>query len=144
VTAGAAFLRTGGRKGRPDDARIVGVERDVTAEDLVEDDAERVDVRALVDVLRLRLLRRHVRRRSENGSVLGRERGVARTHAVDVDDDRRRRWLVVRVLGWRATRSVSLATPQSITRTSPKSPTMMLAGFKSRWMTPRAWAYATA
>jgi len=34
----------------------------------------------------------------------------------------------------------SLAMPQSITCTSPKSPTMMLAGLRSRWTTERAWA----
>ena len=32
------------------------------------------------------------------------------------------------------------ATPQSITRTSPNSPTMMFAGFRSRCSTPRSWA----
>src|SRR5882672_1071007 len=36
------------------------------------------------------------------------------------------------------------ARPQSITRTSPKGPTMMFAGFRSRWRTPRALANATA
>ena len=34
----------------------------------------------------------------------------------------------------------TLARPQSITCTSPKAPTMMFAGFRSRWMTPLAWA----
>ena len=40
--------------------------------------------------------------------------------------------------------SFSLATPQSMTATSPKSPIITLAGFKSRWMTPRACAYSMA
>ena len=30
--------------------------------------------------------------------------------------------------------------PQSTTCTSPKAPTMMFDGLRSRWMTPRAWA----
>ena len=34
----------------------------------------------------------------------------------------------------------TLARPQSITCTSPKLPTITLAGFKSRWITRRAWA----
>ena len=34
----------------------------------------------------------------------------------------------------------TLARPQSITWTSPNDPTMMFDGFRSRWITPRAWA----
>ena len=37
-----------------------------------------------------------------------------------------------------------LASPQSMTWTSPKAPTITLAGFKSRWMMPRLWAKPTA
>ena len=33
-------------------------------------------------------------------------------------------------------RPTTFASPQSITYVSPKRPTMMLAGFRSRWMTP--------
>src|SRR5260370_31668362 len=33
-----------------------------------------------------------------------------------------------------------LARPQSMTSTSPNAPIMTLAGFRSRWSTPRAWA----
>ena len=36
------------------------------------------------------------------------------------------------------------ASPQSITSTSPKPPSIMFSGFKSRWMMPREWAKATA
>ena len=36
--------------------------------------------------------------------------------------------------------ATALARPQSSTSTSPKAPTMTLAGFRSRWMTPRLWA----
>ena len=36
--------------------------------------------------------------------------------------------------------SSTLARPQSMTCTSPKLPTMMFDGFRSRWITPRAWA----
>ena len=31
-----------------------------------------------------------------------------------------------------------------MTWTSPNAPTMTLAGFRSRWITPWAWAYPTA
>jgi hypothetical protein len=48
--------------------------------------------------------------------------------------------LVLTVAGRAAFGPSSLAIPQSITCTSPKSPTMMLAGLRSRWTTPRAWA----
>jgi hypothetical protein len=34
----------------------------------------------------------------------------------------------------------TLASPQSMTWTSPKAPTMTLAGLRSRWITPRLWA----
>jgi len=34
----------------------------------------------------------------------------------------------------------TLASPQSMICTSPKAPTMMLAGFRSRWITPRECA----
>ena len=34
----------------------------------------------------------------------------------------------------------TLARPQSMTWTSPKAPTMTFDGFRSRWITPRAWA----
>ena len=34
----------------------------------------------------------------------------------------------------------TLASPQSMTCTSPKAPTMTLAGFRSRWITSWAWA----
>ncbi len=41
-------------------------------------------------------------------------------------------------------RPVALASPQSTTSVSPYWPSMTLAGFRSRWSTPRLWAYATA
>jgi hypothetical protein len=34
----------------------------------------------------------------------------------------------------------TLASPQSTSCTSPKAPTITLAGFRSRWMTPRECA----
>ncbi len=36
--------------------------------------------------------------------------------------------------------SSTLASPQSITWTSPKLPTMMFDGLRSRWITPQLWA----
>ena len=41
--------------------------------------------------------------------------------------------------GWPSLGS-TLASPQSITWTSPKLPTITFDGFRSRWITPRAWA----
>ena len=38
---------------------------------------------------------------------------------------------------------ITLAKPQSTTCTSPKLPIMTLLGLRSRWITPRACAYAT-
>ena len=38
----------------------------------------------------------------------------------------------------------TLASPQSMTWTSPNCPTMTFAGFRSRWITPLLWAYPTA
>ena len=35
---------------------------------------------------------------------------------------------------------MSLANPQSTTRVSPNSPSMMFVGLMSRWSTPRLWA----
>ena len=40
--------------------------------------------------------------------------------------------------------SVSLARPKSRIFTSPSSVTMMLAGFRSRWTMPAAWARPSA
>src|SRR6476659_2300646 len=39
--------------------------------------------------------------------------------------------------------SVSNAAPQSMTRTSPKAPSMTFSGFRSRCTNPSAWANAT-
>ena len=36
------------------------------------------------------------------------------------------------------------ASPQSTTSVSPNGPRRMFSGFKSRWTTPRLWAYSTA
>ena len=45
---------------------------------------------------------------------------------------------------WRSSVPSTRASPQSITYTSPKRPTMTLAGLRSRWMTPLACAKAIA
>ena len=41
-------------------------------------------------------------------------------------------------------RPIGLARPQSTTRVSPNLPSMMLPGLRSRWRTPRLWAYSIA
>ena len=40
--------------------------------------------------------------------------------------------------------SIALARPKSSTFTEPSGVTLILAGFKSRWMMPRSWAYSIA
>jgi len=37
-------------------------------------------------------------------------------------------------------RGRTFVSPQSITWTSPKAPTITFEGFMSRWITPREWA----
>ena len=91
------------------------------------------------------LLRRHVGRRAQDRAGLGVGAEAAVRAGAPGGADRGH------VLGlWcaRLARSSSatppsartLASPQSMTCTSPKAPTMMLAGFRSRWITPLAWA----
>ncbi len=46
--------------------------------------------------------------------------------------------------GIRAGDPSTFASPQSMTSTSPKSPSMMFSGFRSRWMTPLLCAKAMA
>ena len=58
-----------------------------------------------------------------------------RTVVIDGFLDRLRRGLV-----GDAPAGKTLARPQSITCTSPKEPTITFDGFRSRWITPRAWA----
>ena len=61
--------------------RIIGVERQLAGEQLVGDDAERVDVALRVDVLHRELLRAHVRRRTEHDAER-RQLGIATAGAL--------------------------------------------------------------
>ena len=56
--------------------QVLPLERLVAGEHLVEDDAEREEVRPVVDLLALDLLRRHVVRRAEELPLLGEVRAV--------------------------------------------------------------------
>ena len=58
------------------DDRRLGVERHAAGQQLVEDDADRVQVRAGVDRLALRLLGREVLRRAHDRARLGHVRGA--------------------------------------------------------------------
>ena len=90
----------------------------------------------------MRLLGRHVAGRAHDGAGqrVGSptEPGALRTVATIVSWD-----LDARAARPRRRRgSSTFARPQSMTCTSPNAPTMTFAGFRSRWITPAAWAYA--
>ena len=99
-------------------------------EDLVQHAAERVHVGRQVDALAARLLGRHVAGRAEQIAGSGVADVVARKPA------RRRRS--------DSASSAIRASPQSRTYASPKSPSMMFAGLRSRWITPRVCANSIA
>ena len=84
------------------------------------------------------LLRRHVRRRAQHAAGLRVAASASRAGGSAVP----RRSSAVRVGPGRSAAALArtLARPQSMTWTSPNAPTMTFAGFRSRWMTPWAWA----
>ena len=104
----------------------------VAREHLVQHAAERPDVGALVDRLPARLLRAHVRGRAENQR---RPRVIAGVVIVGDCEHARRR---------RAVGSSAFASPKSSTFTVPSGRTLMLAGFRSRWMMPCSCAASSA
>ena len=114
-------------------------ERRHSGEDLAEDRAQREDVGPAVDGFGLApgLLRGHVGRRAQHAAGL-REVAVAlaprRGHDRLVGRGRNGSCSGCPSLG------KTLARPQSITCTSPNDPTITFDGFRSRWITPRAWA----
>ena len=116
-------------------ARVCGFSR----QDLAEDGTEPEDVGPLVDgrEVALGLFGRHVGRCSEHRASLRLAGLRGRPHGRDHTG----RGLGAGFLSIGPTvRGKTLARPQSITWTSPKLPTMMFDGFKSRWITPREWA----
>ena len=96
---------------------------------LIEDAAERPDIRSLVHRLAARLLRAHVRRRAQNDAV-----------ASLVQSDRRR----VSKLAAVAPSPSVFANPKSRTLTTPDGVTLTLAGLRSRWMMPLSCAAESA
>ena len=96
-------------------------------EHVVEHQAERVDVGALIDLLPARLLRRHVLNRAHDRAVTRCFRellGFGRPAGSPCRPDRD--------FGTSGDR----AMPKSMISASPFASTMMFAGFRSRWTTP--------
>src|SRR5262249_18268785 len=124
----------------------------IAGEDFAQDRAEAEHVTAAVEIgdIAIGLLRGHVSGRPQdpNGFGLRSEapRRAAPRRAVHLFRG------VVRqagppAVGVESATSPShstVARPQSMTWTSPKAPTMTLDGLRSRWITPLAWAYASA
>ena len=119
---------------------LVGDEGQPAREQLIEDDAERVDVAPRVGRLAARLLGRHVLGRADEHPVRGERAGVRRASA-----------RLPSPLG-SSSGSTSFAMPKSHTFTTsialPSSSfdasSMMFSGFRSRWMTPISCATASA
>ena len=120
-------------------AHLLAVRADVgrpAGEDLAEDRPQAEHVGALVDPLHLApgLLGRHVRGGAQDAAGL-------RSSSVPAGPLR-----TVVMTACAADSSAmppcerTLASPQSMTWTSPKDPTITFDGFRSRWTTPRAWA----
>ena len=141
VQPGQGVGRVAPRRLAEDLARGPAREGRLAGEDLAEDRAQREDVGPLVDPVDLApgLLGGHVAGRAQ--------------HRAGVREVRR----PSRSAPWRSPspaggslpafassatppRGRTLARPQSITWTSPKLPTITFDGFRSRWITPRAWA----
>ena len=118
---------------RQDRRHVLAVERASARQHLVEHDAERPDVGALVDRLAARLLGRHVGGRAENHAHLRRRRRR----------DRRRVRETLVALDAPAG-SIAFARPKSSTFTVPSARTLMFAGFRSRWMMPCSCAASSA
>ena len=107
-------------------------ERRPAGEQFVQDRPQAVDVGALVD--------RSGRPRPARGPCTPECRAPARhlvAASASSEDDR---GLGLRCAGIPASGVEHLGKPQSRTITSPKSPSTMLAGLRSRWITPREWA----
>ena len=103
----------------------------LTRDHFEEDGAKGPDVSPPIDRASARLFRRHVGGRSENHP--GGRRAIR--------DRRRRRGIVGAA---RTSPPSAFARPKSSTLTSPPGVTFTLAGFRSRWMTPRSCAASSA
>ena len=131
-------------------ARSAHVRR-LAGQDLAQDRAQAEDIGPAVQMgdVAVGLLGRHVRRRAQQrtGFGVGAEaagRAAAAGGANRVRSSRRLMCPARAFLIAMPPSASTLARPQSITCTSPNAPTMMFAGFRSRWITPLAWAYAIA
>ena len=107
----------------------VAPERPCARQHLVQHRAKGPDIRAPVGRVAAGLLRRHVRRRAQD-------------HAHACGPQRQRGRVGGSALGIGS--SIAFARPKSSTFTTPSGVILMLAGFRSRWTTPRSCAYSSA
>ena len=115
---------------RRDRARqILARKRPLPGEQLVQQATERPDVGPLIDGFATRLLGAHVRGRADDLSGHGLESG------------HRSQLRIVLALFCAPT---AFANPKSSTFTRPSGVTLMLAGFRSRWMMPLPCAASSA
>ena len=114
---------------------VLAVKRPPAGEHLVEHDAERPDVRALVDRAALGLLGRHVGRGAENHAHLRSSRA-----SVIVGELASALAAVLEAPAG----SIAFARPKSSTFTVPSARTLIFAGFRSRWMMPCSCAASRA
>ena len=133
--------RRGGPPRPREDLRAAADIGRLPGQDLAEDRPQGEDIGLLVEALdfALRLLRAHVGRSADDrprlrgqaaaGRAYGRHQRFVDPPVLDSGSD-----LPPRPDGGPST------SPQSTTCTSPKAPTMMFDGLRSRWITPRAWA----
>ena len=114
-------IRLASEHGSKDVGHAFALEETRAAQHLVEHDAERPDVGALVDRLAPRLLRCHV-----GGGAEDHAHTVVMAGVVIVGD--------IDMFGDEGAGSIAFASPKSSTFTVPSSRTLMFAGFRSRWM----------
>ena len=115
--------------GRQRLGRCLPAEGPLAGGHLVQHRAEAEDVRARIHGLARRLFRRHVGQRAH--PLPGIRQVLDQCVDAEGSDGSSSSWS-------------NFASPKSSTFTAPSVPTITLAGFRSRWMIPRAWAAASA
>ncbi len=108
---------------------FAAAEQHFSGQEFVENDAEGPDIGAAVHDFAARLFRGHVGGGAEDHAGLGHGEREGGRHGGT---------------GAAALDSVALARPKSRSFTMPSGVTLILAGFRSRWMMPRSWAASSA